>query len=82
MFKLKLPVLCCVLTGLTALLSLPPALASSGPVGELTPGQFAVGFEAVELFDHSRTFVDKYDYDGNLRPVETSRQVRPASSLL
>ncbi len=44
--------------------------------GGLKPGSYAVGFETIEKFDHSRTFRDKYDYDGNLRDGQTARPVQ------
>lgn len=44
--------------------------------GKLTPGPYAVGFEAVEKYDYSRTYRDKYDYDGVPYEGERTRPVQ------
>ena len=76
MFKLKSTILCCALAVLVASLSSLATVAPTELWGDLAPGEYAVGFETVELYDRSRTYVDKYDYDGNLRSVETSRPIQ------
>ena len=72
MFKLKSTILCCALAVLVASLSSLATVAPTELWGDLALGEYAIGFETVEMFDHSRTYVDRYDYDGNLRSVETS----------
>ncbi|UCG61514.1 MAG: hypothetical protein JSV52_14545 [Candidatus Zixiibacteriota bacterium] len=63
---------------LSILMSANPAVGDIPSVfwGGLEPGQYAVGFETIEKFDYSRTFRDKYDYDGNLRERQTARPIQ------
>jgi len=63
---------------LVLLLALPATImAESSPLwGSLSPGPYDVGFETVEKYDYSRTFRDKYDYDGQSRPGETARPIQ------
>ncbi len=44
--------------------------------GNLVPGPYAVGFTTVEELDRSRSVGPKYDYFGNLREVDRTRQIQ------
>jgi len=51
--------------------------AESTPLwAALDSGPYHVGFETVEKYDYSRTFRDRYDYDGLLRSGETARPIQ------
>lgn len=60
-------------------------LLSSGLMGQgnvpefwrnLKPGTHAVGYKVIHVFDYSRSFKPKYDYNGNLLKEENSRPVQ------
>ena len=43
---------------------------------DLEPGQYGVGFRTIEKYDHSRTFVPKYDYLGNPNEGDRARPIQ------
>src|SRR5689334_2338837 len=67
-------------TGITAALLVIAARAGAQSTLSFTlpPGPFAVGFRAVEQYDHTRTFGGAFDEDGKpvigerARPIQTS----------
>jgi len=44
--------------------------------GHLEPGPYTIGFETLELVDHSRTFLHKYDCEGMPRMIECGRPMQ------
>ena len=42
----------------------------------LEPGPYKVGYKVMHLYDHSRSFKPKYDYEGNFINEENSRPVQ------